>query len=111
MFRHSGDRGGQAVVLNSAGETLLAAGQPGQARASHSAALGLARETGDRYQQARAHRGLAEAFEAIGQPGRARQHWQQALAEYTTLGVPEAALLPADPAAAQARAPDAAPTQ
>ena len=111
LFRHSGDRGGQAVVLNSAGETLLATGQHGQARASHSAALGLARETGDRYQQARAHRGLAEAFEAIGQPGRARQHWQQALAQYTALGVPEAALLPADPATAQARAPDTAPTQ
>ena len=38
-------------------------------------------------------------------------HWQQALAEFTALGVPEAALLPADPATAQARAPDTAPTQ
>ena len=106
MFRSSGDRGGQADVLNGAGETLLATGEPGQARASHTAALTLARETGDRYQQARAHRGLAEACDGTGQPAEARQHWQHALADYTALGVPEAALMPASPAGAQDEAPN-----
>jgi tetratricopeptide (TPR) repeat protein/transcriptional regulator with XRE-family HTH domain len=105
LFRRSGDRGGLAEVLNGAGETLLAAGEPGQAHASHAAALTLARETGDRYQHARAHRGLAEACAASGQPGQARQHWQDALAEYAALGVPEAALMPASLAAAQEQAP------
>jgi hypothetical protein len=109
LFRLSGDRGGQADVLNGAGETLLATGEPGQAHASHTAALTLARETGDRYQQARAHRGLAEACDAAGQPAEARQHRQQALAEYTALAVPEADLMAAGPDAPQEQAPNSCP--
>ncbi len=52
--------------------------------------LGLASQIGNRYQQARAYDGLARACHAAGDPAQARQHWQQALALYTDLGVPEA---------------------
>jgi tetratricopeptide (TPR) repeat protein/transcriptional regulator with XRE-family HTH domain len=106
LARELGDRDGEAEALNTTGEVLLATGEPGQAHASHTAALALARETGDRYQQARAHRGLAEACDATGQPAEARQHWQHAVAQYTALGVPEAALTPASPAATQEEAPN-----
>jgi tetratricopeptide (TPR) repeat protein/transcriptional regulator with XRE-family HTH domain len=114
LFGEIGARGGQADALNGAGETLLAAGQPGQARDQHAAALALARRTGDRYQQARAHHGLAAACHAAGDPGPARQHGQRALAIYTKLGVPEAARLPApalDPGRYQAASHAGAPAR
>ena len=62
----------------------------GQARAQHHDALTLARQTGARYEQARAHDGLARAYQATGDCSHARRHWQQALAVYTDMGVPEA---------------------
>jgi hypothetical protein len=43
---------------------------------------------GLRNQQARAHRGLGRAWYALGEPGQARQHWQEALAIFTDIGIP-----------------------
>jgi tetratricopeptide (TPR) repeat protein len=105
LFQQAGSRGGEAEALNGAGEALLGTGQAGQTRACHTAALTLAAETGHRYQLARAHRGLAAASHAAGQSEQARQHWQKALDIYTGLGVPEAADMRADPAAAAGPAP------
>jgi tetratricopeptide (TPR) repeat protein len=90
VFREIGDRGGEAEVLNSLGETLRAEGLPDQARIQHAAALALAEHIEDSYEQARAHDGLAHTHHAAGEAGPARDHWQQALARYTDLGVPEA---------------------
>ncbi len=90
VFRETGNRDGEAEALNGVGETLHAAGQSEQARAQHAAGLTMAVETGDRYQQARAHTGLAHARLAAGEHDLARQHWQDALALYADLGVPEA---------------------
>lgn len=78
------------VAMNGAGEILLATGQHAQALTSHQAALALASQTGDRYEQARAHHGLARACHATGQHDAEREHWEQALAGYTSLSVPEA---------------------
>ena len=63
---------------------------PGQARAQHHDALTLACQMGDRYEQARAHDGLGRSWHASGDHAQARYHWQQALALYTDMGVPEA---------------------
>jgi tetratricopeptide (TPR) repeat protein len=97
----------EAEVLNSIGETLLATGQPGQARDHHAAALTLTRRTGALHEQARAHRGLAAACHATGELEQASRHWQQALDIYTDLGVPEAAEMRAssDPSADPANTP------
>jgi tetratricopeptide (TPR) repeat protein/transcriptional regulator with XRE-family HTH domain len=89
LAREIGEREEEADALNSLGEVLLATGQPGQARAQYSAALGLASQIGAKHQEARAHHGLARAHQ-VAAPGQARPHWQQALALYTGMGVPEA---------------------
>ena len=59
-------------------------------RDRHTTALTLATQTGERYEQARAHDGLARTHHASGELDQARHHWNQALALYTDLGVPEA---------------------
>ena len=46
------------------GETLVAAGQPGQAHDQHATALGLAGQVKNKYQQAHAHYGLARVHRA-----------------------------------------------
>ena len=90
LFREIGYRGGEARALNGVGETHHATGQLREAWIQHTAALTLASQIGDRYEQARAHDGLAHTHHATGDPDQARQHWRQALALYTDLGVPEA---------------------
>ena len=56
----------------------------------HSAALRLAGQIGDKHEEARAHDGLGDCQHASGETGFARDHWQQALALYTELELPEA---------------------
>ena len=92
LFRAIADRAGQAEALNGLGEVALATGKPARARAQHAAALGLASQIGELYEQARAHRGIAEAHlaDGDGDSDQAREHWEQALALYGGLGVPEA---------------------
>ena len=46
LWSETGVRTGETEALNSLGETLLAAGQPGQARTRHAAALDLAIQLG-----------------------------------------------------------------
>jgi hypothetical protein len=45
---------------------------------------------GERYELARAHHGLGQVRFAAGDRGQARQHWEQALALFTDMGIPEA---------------------
>ncbi|HEX6522047.1 MAG TPA: BTAD domain-containing putative transcriptional regulator [Streptosporangiaceae bacterium] len=90
LFREIGDPAGEALALNGLGEALLAVDQPGQASAGHAAALDLASRSGDRFEEARAHDGLGHAYRAAGDNEQAREHWQQALAIYTELSLPEA---------------------
>jgi hypothetical protein len=49
---------------------------------------------------ARAHHGLARSHEAVFDSSQAGPHWQQALALYTDLGIPEADQVRAEIAAA-----------
>jgi tetratricopeptide (TPR) repeat protein len=90
MFREIGERPGEASALNGLGEIFLATGQPGEARLKHVAALVMASQTGDRFEQARAHRGLGHACQSMGDVRQARRYWQEALAIYAAVGVPEA---------------------
>jgi tetratricopeptide (TPR) repeat protein len=90
LSRKEGDESGEADALNGLGEVSLAMGRPAPARAQHSRALRLATAIGDRYEQARAHNGLGCASQADGAPEAARRHWQEALASYADMGVPEA---------------------
>ena len=100
LFREIGDRSGEAAALNGLGEALLAVGRPGDGCAQHATALGVASEIDDRFQQARAHAGLAHSHRAADDRDQARYHWQHALALYTELGVPQAAEVRAQLAAA-----------
>ncbi|HMH92665.1 MAG TPA: tetratricopeptide repeat protein, partial [Streptosporangiaceae bacterium] len=93
LFRATGDPSGEAEARNGLGEALLTIGPPGPAAAQHAAALGLATQTGEQYEQARAHDGLARARHAAGELDQARRHWQEALARYAGLGVPEASIV------------------
>jgi DNA-binding SARP family transcriptional activator/tetratricopeptide (TPR) repeat protein len=90
LSRKEGDQSGEADALNGLGEVFLAMGRPGPAHDQHSRALSLATQIGDRYEQARAHNGLGYASHAGDTPEAARRHWQDALAIYADMGVPEA---------------------
>jgi len=85
------DHDGEAVALNRLGEVHLADGRPGDARDQLTAALGLATENGNRLEQARACDGLGHAYHALGDAAEASRHWQEALAIYTDLDIPQAA--------------------
>jgi len=84
------DRHLEASALNSLGEVLAAAGQPEAALPRHRSARTVAREADDRDEQARALAGLGQALHATGHAAEAHQHWQEAFAIYTDLGVPDA---------------------
>jgi tetratricopeptide (TPR) repeat protein len=101
LFREIGDPGGESITLNGLGEALLALGQPGQACTEHAVALELANRTDYKPEQARAQDGLGRAYHAAGDHERARAHWEQALALYTELGVPEAEQIRAQLAVAE----------
>jgi DNA-binding SARP family transcriptional activator/Tfp pilus assembly protein PilF len=90
LFRETGELPGEAEALNGLGEVSLADGQASHACDQHRAALSLAKTINDKYEQARAHNGLARSYHAIGDHAKASLHWQEALALYTALGVPEA---------------------
>ena len=89
-MREVGDPSGEADALLGLGEALLDADQPEQARTQHTAALALAVEIEDRYEQARSHVGLAAIHHAVDEYDLAECHWNQALALYASLDVPEA---------------------
>jgi tetratricopeptide (TPR) repeat protein/DNA-binding SARP family transcriptional activator len=89
LSREIGNRNGEAEALNGLGEVFLATGRPRHAQAQHATALGLASQAGDKYEQAGAHNGLGHAHHAAGDRSQARHHWEQALALFTDLGVPE----------------------
>jgi DNA-binding SARP family transcriptional activator/Tfp pilus assembly protein PilF len=91
--REIGDPVGEWHALHGLGEVSLLGGQPESARAQLTAALRVARRTGDRAQQATSHSALARSYRASGQDRQARDHWRQALALYTILGSPEAAMV------------------
>jgi DNA-binding SARP family transcriptional activator/Tfp pilus assembly protein PilF len=90
LLRRAGEKNVEAKALNWLGEALLSAGQPGDARAQHVSALRVATQVGYRYEQARAHNGLAHSYRVVRDRDRACRHWQEALALFTDLGVPEA---------------------
>jgi tetratricopeptide (TPR) repeat protein/transcriptional regulator with XRE-family HTH domain len=80
----------EAEALILLGKLLLVTGKPRDAHASFAAALDLGIELDLRHIRARTHDGLGRACQALGDADQARRHWQQALAIFTKLGVPEA---------------------
>ncbi len=101
LSRETGEQASEAEALNGLGEILLANGYPHHADARHTTALDLASQIGDKYQQARAHDGLGHVCNDTGDPHKARRHWQESLAIYEELGVPEADQVRAQLTAAQ----------
>ena len=91
------------MALNSMGELFLATGDPDEARARYSDALGLAARAGEKYEQARAHHGLAGSYQQSGDTRRAHRHRREALTLYTELGAPEAEQVHAELAGHAAR--------
>ncbi len=75
--------------LNGLGEAARSTAHPATALQHHAIALATAEATGVRDQQARAHAGLAQAHALLGDPATARTHYEQALALYTELELPD----------------------
>ena len=90
MARQTGIAFLQAYVYNPMGDALRATGQRDEAVHSYQSALVLARQDGDRYEEARALDGIAVTCHDGGQVAEAHDRWQEALAIYTDLDVPEA---------------------
>ncbi|MET3422284.1 tetratricopeptide (TPR) repeat protein [Actinoplanes tereljensis] len=86
IFRETGHQEGEAWALNGLGE----AAEPADAITFHTEALTIATDIGAGAQRARAQAGLGQAHQALGDQNEARTHFEQALAGYTTLGLPEA---------------------
>ncbi|WP_433260163.1 ATP-binding protein [Actinosynnema sp. CS-041913] len=82
LARDIGARGIETEVLNNLGSAHLAAGASDVARAHHADALSVARAVGDRYEEARALEGLGSVDGEVGR-------WQEALAIYGQLGLPD----------------------
>jgi tetratricopeptide (TPR) repeat protein len=101
VARATGGTKDEADVLALMGLLLLATGNPGDARATFAAVLDLGIELDLGHMQARALDGLGRAYHALGDAEEARGNWQQALAIFTKLGVPEAEQVRARLAAAQ----------
>jgi DNA-binding SARP family transcriptional activator/Tfp pilus assembly protein PilF/DNA-binding XRE family transcriptional regulator len=89
IARECGDRGVETRVLNSFGALALARGASSEAVAHYQAALLLAVETECPAEQALAHRGLGDAQSGDD----ARGHWNRALALYSEMSLPEAAIV------------------
>jgi DNA-binding SARP family transcriptional activator len=92
LVRQTSSRYTETRILNGLAATCAAAGRAEQADLLHHEALALASDTSNPYEQARAHDGIAQARYSVD-PGDAQRHWDQALAIYTELGVPEARAL------------------
>jgi len=90
VARATGTSKDEADVLVLMGLLLLATGEPRDAGARFTTALDLGTELDLPHMRARAYDGLGRACDALGDADQARQHWQQALAIFTRLGVPEA---------------------
>lgn len=90
MSRDTSDRALETEVLNFLGETLRATGDLAAALDHHEAALALTERTGDQFEQARALEGMAACRHADGATVEAQRLWQEALAIYLRLAVPEA---------------------
>ncbi|WP_307873008.1 tetratricopeptide repeat protein [Paractinoplanes ovalisporus] len=90
IARENSDRYTEAWALNGLGEAASAAARPADAVTQHRAAYEVAAGIDDREQQARAHAGLGLAYRVLDDQSRAREHYEQALAVYTDLGMPEA---------------------
>lgn len=96
LAREIGDSGLEVDILNSAAETLCAANKLDEARSYHDSALAVAREHGNRYEYARALDGIGVIQRRLGHIEDARTKWQEALAIYIELHVPEAEKVQAD---------------
>jgi tetratricopeptide (TPR) repeat protein/transcriptional regulator with XRE-family HTH domain len=80
----------EVEALNALGQVLRARGDLAGAGESHRRAETLAHRIGDRYQAAASQDGLAETAHQSGDHATASALWQQALATFRELGVPEA---------------------
>ncbi len=75
----TGDRAGEAAILNGLGKVLRALGRAADAAASHRAALAVATAGGLRSEEVSAHLGLGYALHDAGDAQGARRHWVAAL--------------------------------
>jgi Uncharacterized enzyme of heme biosynthesis len=73
LFRQIGDRGGEAVSLNTLGIVYRKQGHYERATGHLRHALAISREIGDRYSEAQALNGLGETWHAAGQLGQQAQ--------------------------------------
>lgn len=90
IFVETGDRDGEAWAHNDLGAAARADHRLTDALRHHAAAHAIALETGDRHQQARALTGLGRTRHLLADASRAREHYEDALALYTELDLPEA---------------------
>jgi len=87
--REDGDRALECMGLSHLGETRHADGQLAEALDAYQQALAIATELGLHREQARAHGGIG-AVTRTSDPRATREHWEQAIAIYDQLNLPEA---------------------
>jgi tetratricopeptide (TPR) repeat protein len=90
IFRELGDRHGEALNLDNLGNVYRRLERHEEAIACEQDSLTIFRELGDRHGQAEAMRDLGDALRAVGHDCQAGVVWQEALAMYGALQVPEA---------------------
>jgi tetratricopeptide (TPR) repeat protein/transcriptional regulator with XRE-family HTH domain len=86
VYRHFGDRHGEADALRGLGDVERRVGEYGQAREHHAQALSLARQLDDRRGEAEALWGMGEVERLAGEHDQAREHHTEALALARQLG-------------------------
>ena len=90
LCRAHGLRARESYVLLRIAETELLRDRPQEALARAERSLALGREIGEEYQQGRALTALGRILTALGDPAGARRRWEEALALFTSLEVPDA---------------------
>jgi tetratricopeptide (TPR) repeat protein len=93
IFDETGDILGQAHALGNLAAEEGWQGRYGKATEYQAAAITLFRQVGDRSGEARVLSARGDVLSVAGQTALAREHWEHALAIYSDLGAPEAALL------------------
>jgi tetratricopeptide (TPR) repeat protein len=86
IYRHIGDRRGEADALRGLGDVEFLVAEYGQAREYHTQALALARQSSDRRGEVNALWGLGQVERHVGEYGQAREHHTKALALARQMG-------------------------
>jgi len=90
LFRHLGERRGEAEASINLGQLRFLSSAHREARGYYTQALSIARDINAPVEQARALEGIGRCHSQEGNPDQGSAHLRQALAIYRRIGAPEA---------------------